>query len=101
MCIIFWDTTINEKHVRYMNRLQKIEACGEYCVLISKIEKEDKWTLVLCNAVGCPLESKTIGIEPRHSAMSQTHIIISSEDTVYYWEYRKTTSKSSGVVTLE
>jgi WD repeat-containing protein 35 len=21
MCIIFWDTTINEKHVRYMNRL--------------------------------------------------------------------------------
>jgi WD repeat-containing protein 35 len=71
MCIIFWDTSINEKHVKYMNRLQRIEACGDYCVLISKVEKvEDRWNLVLCNAVGCPLESKTIGIEPKHVAMS-------------------------------
>jgi WD repeat-containing protein 35 len=69
--------------------------------LISKIEKEDKWTLVLCNAVGCPLESKTIAIEPKHSAMSSTHLIIACDDVVYYWEYRKTGTKSSGVVSLE
>jgi WD repeat-containing protein 35 len=41
MCIVFWDTSINEKHVKYMNRLQRIEACGEYCILISKVEKTE------------------------------------------------------------
>jgi WD repeat-containing protein 35 len=84
-----------------MNRLQKIEACGEYCILISKVEKvEDRWTIVLCNAVGCPLESKTISIEPKYVAMSQTHVIVASEDVVYYWEYRKNSGKG-GVVSLE
>lgn len=101
MCIIFWDTTINEKHVKYMNRLQKIEACGDYCVLISKVEKvENRWSIVLCNAVGCPLESKTISVEPKHVAMSQTHVIVASDDVVYYWEYRKNSGKGS-VVSLE
>ena len=59
MCIIFWDTTINEKHVKYMRRLQKISACGEYCVLVAKVEEEvDQWVIILCNAVGCPIENE-------------------------------------------
>lgn len=41
MCVIFWDTVINEKHVKYMRRLQKIVACGEYCVLIAKVEEAE------------------------------------------------------------
>lgn len=87
MCIIFWDTTINQKHIKYMRRLKKVEACGEYCVLITKLEdtEQDEWLIVLCNAVGCPLEQRTINIEPRYVAMSQTHVIIADNDTVYYW----------------
>ena len=38
MCIIFWDISINEKHVKYMKRLQKIVASDEYCILIAKLE---------------------------------------------------------------
>jgi len=73
-----------------MKRLQKIQACGDYCVLIAKNEEvgEDSWILVLCNAVGCPLEQKTINIEPKFVTMSQTHIIVASDDVVYYWQYR-------------
>lgn len=71
MCIIFWDTTINEKHVKYMKRLKRIEANGDYCVLITKLEDSaDKYLIVLCNAVGCPLEQKTINIEPKYVTMS-------------------------------
>lgn len=44
--------------------------------------------LVLCNAVGCPLETKTIGIEPKYVAMSSTHVLVASDDIVYYWQYR-------------
>ena len=86
MCIIFWDTTINEKHVKYMKRLKRIEAFGEYCILITKCEgSNDRYLVVLCNAVGCPLEQKTINIEPKFVSMSQTHVIIADADTFYYW----------------
>lgn len=38
MCVVFWDTSINEKHVKYVRRLQKIVACGEYCVLVARMD---------------------------------------------------------------
>ena len=87
MCIIFWDTTINEKHVKYMKRLQKIVAFEEYCFLIAKLDDtaSDQWLLVLCNAVGCPVDSKTINIEPKAVAMNRTHLIICDDEVVYYW----------------
>lgn len=96
MCIIFWDVLINEKHVKYMKRLQKIAACDEYCCLIAKNESQaNQWHVVLCNAVGCPIDSKTITIEPKHVAMSKTHIIIASDEVVYYWQFR---SKHNNIV---
>jgi WD repeat-containing protein 35 len=96
MCIIFWDVLINEKHVKYMKRLQKIAACDEYCCLIAKNESQaNQWYVVLCNAVGCPIDSKTITIEPKHVAMSKTHIIIASDEVVYYWQFR---SKHNNIV---
>ena len=90
MCIIFWDTSVNEKHVKYMKRLQRIACCDEYCILVAKNEEVDgQWYVVLCNAVGCPIDSKTITVEPKHVAMSKTHVIIASDDVVYYWHYRQ------------
>ena len=61
-------------------------------------EVENQWFIVLCNAVGCPIDSKTITIEPKHVAMSKTHVIIASDDVVYYWHYRQ---KNSNVMALE
>lgn len=96
MCIMFWDVSINEKHIKYMKRLQKIAACDEYCVLIAKLEeKTDQWTIVLCNAVGCPIDNKTITIEPKYVTMNKTHVIIASDDIIYYWQYRTQHSKMS------
>ena len=43
---------------------------------------------MLCNAVGCPLEEKTITIEPKYVAMSETHVVIANSECVYYWYYR-------------
>ena len=91
MCIIFWDTSINQKQVKYMKRLKRVEACGDYCVLITKLEdtsKGNEWLIVLCNAVGCPLEQKTINIEPKFVSMSETHVVITDSAVVYYWQYR-------------
>ena len=74
-------------------------ACGEYCVLVAKVEDtSDQWYIILCNAVGCPIDSKTINIEPRFVTMNKTHIIVACEDVVYYWQFR---SHNSKLTTLE
>ncbi len=58
-------------------------------MLIAKLEeKTDQWTIVLCNAVGCPIDSKTITIEPKYVTMNKTHVIIASDEIIYYWQYR-------------
>lgn len=89
MCVVFWDTVINEKHIKYMKRLLAIEASGEYCVMVTRVEdQENLWIIILCNAVGCPIENKYITIEPKYVAMNKTHVIVCNDDTVYYWQYR-------------
>jgi WD repeat-containing protein 35 len=53
MTIVFWDSVVNEKHVRTMKGLLHIKAAGEYCVLVSEIEEsKGEYILVLSNAVG-------------------------------------------------
>ena len=72
-----------------MKSLVHVKAFGDYCVLISKLNDpniaQDRWMIQLCNAIGCPVESKTVGIEPKYVAMNGTHVIVASEDVVYYW----------------
>ena len=72
-----------------MKSLINIKAHGDYCVLVSKLideeQQKDTWSIQLCNAIGCPVESKNISIEPKYVAMNATHIIVASDDVVYYW----------------
>ena len=35
-----------------------------------------------------PLESRDVALAPSHVAMTNTHIILASERTVYIWQYR-------------
>lgn len=97
MCITFWNTKINEKSIKYMKSLSHIKAFGDYCVLVSKLsdpdQKKDTWLIQLCNAIGCPVESKHVCIEPKFVAMNATHVILASDDVVYYWQYRSQHTK--------
>jgi WD repeat-containing protein 35 len=89
MCITFWNTKINEKSIKYMKSLVHIKSFGDYCILISKIQdinqSKDLWMIQLCNAIGCPLETKSISIDPKYCTINGTHVIIASDDIVYYW----------------
>ena len=68
-------------------------------MLIAKAEENPgQYIVILCNAVGCPIENKYITIEPKFVSMNKTHIIIACDDVVYYWQYR---SQHSKLTTLE
>ena len=87
-CVIFYNTTTGERKKKYIKNLKQIAAYQDYCLLISQVdEQQNTYVLVLCNAVGSPVDSKWINIEPTSVAMSNTHIIICSKYDVYTWQY--------------
>ena len=73
-----------------LDEKQKIEFISK---LIEPDVTKDTWIIQLCNAIGCPVDSKQICIEPKYVAMNSTHVIIASDDVVYYWQYRSAHSK--------
>ncbi|RMX47135.1 hypothetical protein pdam_00018680 [Pocillopora damicornis] len=88
-CVVFWDTKNGEKYVKYVRNLLSITACGEHCVLATRADDSSgQHVLVLCNAIGTPLDSKYIEIEPLFVAMTRSHVIASSKEAFYSWQYR-------------
>jgi WD repeat-containing protein 35 len=98
-CVMFWDTETNDRYAKYVKKLLAIRACKEYCVLATKGEEPGQYILILCNAIGSPVDSKYIEVEPVMMAMTQYHVIVCSEELVYIWQYRTPASKLTSVDT--
>ncbi|XP_064652091.1 WD repeat-containing protein 35-like [Lineus longissimus] len=88
-CVIFWDTKNNEKYVKYVKNLLSIAACGDYCCLSTKADDATgQFVLVLCNSMGTPLDSKYIELDPVYLTMTKTHIVASSKEAFYTWQFK-------------
>ena len=92
--------------MKFVKQLVSIISGGDYCALLNRTDedlqlskggenKAFQYILVLCNAIGAPLESKYIDIEPIYSFMSSTHLIIASKSYVYFWNYQSLMDHSS------
>lgn len=92
-CVMFWDTNSNDRYVKYVKRLLGVSAFGDYCVLATRSEEDNQFILILCNAIGSPVDSKYIPVEPRFLVMTKYHVIAASADVVYVWQYRSLVSK--------
>jgi WD repeat-containing protein 35 len=86
--VYFWDIHSDEKYTKYIKNVVSIKSADAYRVIAAKQPEEPGWILIVCNAIGSPLESRTITFEPLHVAMTAQHVIAASEDTVYAWNYR-------------
>ncbi|XP_065063167.1 WD repeat-containing protein 35-like [Rhopilema esculentum] len=88
-CVVFWDTKTNERYVKYVKNLISISAAGNHCVLSTKADDSTgQFVLVLCNAIGTPLDSRYIDIEPVYVTMTVNSIIASSKEAFYAWQYK-------------
>jgi len=56
-------------------------------------EETDQYILILCNAIGSPVDSKYIEVEPTFIHMTDYHVIVASEELIYIWQYRTPVSK--------
>lgn len=87
-CVMFWGTHSNERNTKYVKRVNHICAAGEFCLLVTKGESQGEHILILCNAIGSPVDSKVIELEPKFVSLTDCCAIAASEDAVYVWQFR-------------
>jgi WD repeat-containing protein 35 len=101
-CVVFWDTKLHGHQVKYVRNLIGIAAAGDHCVLSTKTDDgSDQYVLILCNAMGTPVDSKYIDIQPTLLKMTKTHVVAASENCVYVWAYKSSKSAEAGVKTRD
>ncbi|TMW62517.1 hypothetical protein Poli38472_005135 [Pythium oligandrum] len=122
-CVVFWDTKSDERYIKYIKGLLNIKAAGDNCVLVTKIYNEDlgpadagaaeggtttaaagsgafkeiQYSLILCDTIGSPIETKIIDFEPLFVSMTPRHVIVASTDAIYVWQYRNSSAKLTGL----
>ena len=47
-----------------------------------------QYVLILCNAIGTPLESKYIDMEPLYVTITDTHVVAASKEAFYSWQFK-------------
>ncbi|KAA0197686.1 hypothetical protein HAZT_HAZT001209 [Hyalella azteca] len=95
-CVTFWDTANNEHYVKYIKYLMGMVAAGEHCVLSVRTDDgSGQFGLIICNAIGTPVDSKYIDIEPLHVAMTANYVFAASKDNFYMWQFKAPQSHSS------
>eukprot|EP00798_Chlamydomonas_sp_ICE-L_P009063 gene9063-16189_t len=106
-CVMFWDTKNNDKYPKnndkypknndkypkYVRKLVAIQAFGDFCVLATKGENPGEYILILCNAIGSPVDSKYVEVEPKYLTITHYHVIAASDEVVYVWQFRTSFSK--------
>merc|ERR550514_1462111 len=94
--VVFWDTQSSDKYTKYIKEVKHIKASDDYCVLVTKADDASgQYIILVCNDIGSPVDSKSLKAEASHCAMTNSHIIVASEDVVYLWSYRSSVSKQS------
>ena len=68
-----------------------IRAAGEHAMFVcGPVDTQTHaHSITLCNAIGSPLETKTIGMRaPKYAVMTQYHIAVAYARAVYVWQYK-------------
>lgn len=61
-------------------------------------DNPNQFILILCNAIGSPVDSKYIDVEPLHLAMTPYHVIVANNEMVYVWQYRTPVAKLTSAI---
>ena len=97
-CVVFWDTTSKEVFVKYISRVISIRSSGDMCVIASGTDDgSGQFELTLCNAIGNPVDSKRIDIEPLLVTMTECHVVVCDKETICVWQYRTQISRLTSV----
>jgi len=108
-CLVFWDTESGDRHEKYLKHLLGVHAApdGDHCLVVTRADDGSaaasmkgglvsglgvagsaaagQYLLVLFDAIGSPVETRFLRWKPQHIAVTKTHVVASSDSTVYVW----------------
>ena len=94
--VLFWNTKTDERTTKYYSRLLNVRAASENCVLAMQtdgaVPGTAQYMLLLCNAIGSPLDSKHVEVEPTYLTVTPYHVIAASHSFLYVWQVHVTES---------
>lgn len=86
--IIFWDVKNNEKYHKPSPIVLGMGAADEHCcILVRKDDQDLKFGMMLCNAIGTPVDSRYTDVELRYVTMTKTHVFAASRESFFVWHY--------------
>ncbi|KAI8474040.1 MAG: intraflagellar transport protein [Monoraphidium minutum] len=98
-CVMFWDARSNSRvpprYAKFVRRLVGLRTCGDFAVLATSGDAPGEHVLLLCNAIGSPVDSRYIDHEPKHLCITDTHVIAASDEVVFTWQFRSSFSRLS------
>lgn len=78
---------LNYYIIPWYRNIVHMQAGGNHCLLSTRGEEARQFILILCNAIGSPVDSKYISLEPQLLAVTATHAIAASPDAVFVWQH--------------
>eukprot|EP00842_Homolaphlyctis_polyrhiza_P002710 jgi/Hompol1/343/HPOL_004245-RA len=87
--IVFWNTKTNDRRTRSIPKMHMITSAGDHCLIVSKSEDDSQQCLLtVYNAIGTPLETKSIEFEPKFATVSRTNVFVASADLLLHWQFK-------------
>ncbi|RHW72332.1 putative intraflagellar transport protein D4 [Trypanosoma brucei equiperdum] len=86
--VMFWNTRNNERVIRHIRGLLHIHACRNACLIVNAPGEERCCIVQLVNAIGCPIESRMLDMEPIVSGLNSSHVVVADEENIYIWQFR-------------
>jgi hypothetical protein len=85
--IMFWNTRTAERCSKASKAVIGLSGCGSHCLLVTSADQLGQYSLIICNTMGSPVDSRTIQFEPNHIQLTTSHAIVCSADLVYVWQF--------------
>ncbi len=94
--------------MKQVRQLVGVASSGDHCVLATRLNDEEvqgggqgTFGLILCNALGTPVDSKYVDLEPRLVTVTASHVVTTSSDAFILWHYRTPRSQTNLDITGE
>ncbi|CAG2104311.1 unnamed protein product [Medioppia subpectinata] len=95
--IVFWHIPSETKHVKSVRNLLQISSHALQCVIATKcddpgVKKRDTSSLIVCNAIGTPVDMTNIELYVHYLAVNSTRVVAASRDSFLLWRFRAPTA---------
>jgi WD repeat-containing protein 35 len=90
--VVFWHIPSNTKHIKSVRNLLQISSCGHYCIIATKfdetgLKKRNSSSLIICNAIGTPVDTVNIELLVNFVAINSTRVIAASKESFCIWRF--------------